>query len=196
MTPDEGNAEAYGAVFLRKRCAKKGGITVMKLGFDISKLKKNGVKSLKAGRPAQKFWDDQRALGKAIREYLTGPSSSQTTGSPTEILVPPNPEQIADIRKDTSSPKRIAKSLWAAYDSITPYDVIVGTVPMLDNQAKAAPAIKQPFNQVVLVTEEALEALSYLDRNPLKKKPPVVARDTEVLDLKQPEHARLEIGLQ
>lgn len=73
----------------------------------------------------------------------------------------PNAEQIADIRKDTSSLKSVPNDRWAFYDEIKDYDVVTGAVPLYSTQQKfmdaavavGMPAIQTPFIQVVLITD-------------------------------------------
>ncbi|KAJ7429800.1 hypothetical protein B0H11DRAFT_2211866 [Mycena galericulata] len=107
----------------------------------------------------QGFFDEQFKLGDAIREYLcdkAGLPNDETCQVPIS-----DEDQIADMRKDTSSPYSVPSNLWSSYDDLARYDVISGTVPMQPDQKQimdvavtefGMPAIQDPFIQVVLVT--------------------------------------------
>ncbi|KAJ7174521.1 hypothetical protein C8R46DRAFT_1189290 [Mycena filopes] len=95
---------------------------------------------------------------------------------------PPTPEQISEIRDS------IPSNWWPAYDDFEQYDVIMGAVEMNDWQQQLTeaatnlgmPPIQSPFVQVVLVTDAALQKLSYVGENALdpgltKKQPAVDA---------------------
>ncbi|KAJ7101512.1 hypothetical protein B0H15DRAFT_943832 [Mycena belliarum] len=130
VTPDRGNAEAYGASFLT-RCVPRGGVMIMKLDFD--------PKELKHKSPSSQF----------------KPLHTSATGVKTFAAL--SPEQIAVIRKDTSSPNHVPSASWVLYDQFKKYDVIVGAVPMHEGQQEAMdiavkmgmPPIKAPFIQFV-----------------------------------------------
>ncbi|KAJ7144193.1 hypothetical protein C8R44DRAFT_725164 [Mycena epipterygia] len=196
MTPDQGNAIAFGADFLTSYCADKGGVEIMKFNFDSSHLvyvlygsegvilssdSFIGVKTL--GTTAQQFFDRQEKLGSAIENYVEHSPSSQPLSendrnpSQPAKFAPPNQEQIADIREDTSSSYRVPGDLWSLYDDFAKYDVVSGAVPMkADQQAEMAiavkagmPAIQDPFVQVVLVTDTGKHPLplKFISQQPL-----------------------------
>ncbi|KAJ6601962.1 hypothetical protein DFH09DRAFT_1069507 [Mycena vulgaris] len=167
LTPDRDNAVAYGAAFLTN-CLENdmmlGGVVILSLSnlsifcqihvltrgllaefsFESSTLKVNPEMQ------GQNFFDRQNMIGDAIKEYLKESKSSQSSL--------PSQEQIADIRKDTSSSYSVPASLWPFYDNAAPYDVVTGAVPMdKDQQEQMAtivkfglPEIEAPFPMKML----------------------------------------------
>ncbi|KAJ7477447.1 hypothetical protein FB451DRAFT_1172999 [Mycena latifolia] len=193
VTPDQANAEAFGAAFLT-HCL----VLSSELSFDPSNLRylpyiSEAVISVKplgtTGSQAQKFWNDQFKLGEAIQKYLAKSPSLPPSSAPidegivnddnptsqTQGVAPPTQEQITDIREDTSSGYSVPGDLWPLYDDFANYDVVTGAVPMYAEQQTAMavavtfgmPAIQDPFIQVVLVTNTGEQQLPmYLHDEP------------------------------
>ncbi|KAJ7126654.1 hypothetical protein C8R46DRAFT_1247807 [Mycena filopes] len=180
LTPNEDNAVAFGAAFL-PHCVPRGGVVVMssssllvlvcnddqpclaEFDFDTTTsppLRVNGLGvHFDVGRRATNFDSAQAKFGLAVRKYLL-------KGAPEEPLEanvgpPPSPEVIEVMREDAASPYMVDAGLWAAYDDLANYDVIVGSKKMTDDQQGYAhqaaevglPVPQSPFIQVVLVTE-------------------------------------------
>ncbi|KAJ7664657.1 hypothetical protein DFH06DRAFT_1392467 [Mycena polygramma] len=215
VTPDQKNAEAYGAAFLRRCQKKRGGVVIMQFELDSSEL---AINPLAAGTAAQNFMDEQESLGTAIREYVehwlpqpsdssvqppspispvpkpvvppigvtgegasvpdVGISARDTVSKPKPPKIPPPiPTEIEKMRVDVESPDKVSSDLWEVYDAFAKYDGVIGAVPMNDYQQGlmdiavkiGMPAIQNPFTQVVLVTNQALQKLRYVaqvDLNP------------------------------
>ncbi|KAJ6517319.1 hypothetical protein C8R47DRAFT_1312841 [Mycena vitilis] len=85
VTPDQKNAEAYGAAFLRHCQKKRGGVVIMQFELDSSGLAMN---PLPASTAAQNFMDEQELLGTAIHEYVEHRLPPQPSDSGTQ---PPSP---------------------------------------------------------------------------------------------------------
>ncbi|KAJ7477643.1 hypothetical protein FB451DRAFT_1366152 [Mycena latifolia] len=113
----------------------------------------DSVKPVGTGSQAQKFWNDQFKLGRAIENYLAKSPSLPPSRAPIDEGI----EQITDIREHTSSGYSVPGDLWPLYDDFANYDVVTGAVPMYAEQQKAMalavtfgmPAIQDPFIQVV-----------------------------------------------
>ncbi|KAJ7174522.1 hypothetical protein C8R46DRAFT_1347659 [Mycena filopes] len=165
LTPNPLNAIAFGASFVLK-CASLGGVVIIEFSFDPSDLKTN---SLDTSAAAQDFWNKQRQLGIDIRTYAERGLPPVPPGEPRPVTPPPTPEQIASIRNDVPS------KMWPAYDDFQQYDLIVGAVKMTDRQQRrmdaainlGMPPIQNPFTQVVLVTDAALQKLTYIREDAL-----------------------------
>ncbi|KAJ7438946.1 hypothetical protein B0H11DRAFT_1934903 [Mycena galericulata] len=109
LTPDRDNAVAFGASFLSYCVGQnKGGVVIMEFSLDTSNLGVAPLSPADGQTENQNFFNQQSMLGTAIRNYLCAKK-----GLPNDDnceVDPPDQEQIADIRQDTSS-----SSLQATY---------------------------------------------------------------------------------
>ncbi|KAJ7217626.1 hypothetical protein C8J57DRAFT_1395515 [Mycena rebaudengoi] len=174
VTPVKANAVTYGAAFL-DHCVtdNRGGVVIIEFGFDASHL------AVMPNIQGQPFYDAQGALGNAIRKKLGLGDHEWGDGN-----APPDKDEIADMRMDTSS----SSVPWSSYDALAPYDVVIGEVPLQPPQQEfmdwaegfgIAP-LQPPFTQVVLVTNTAMGALSWVGAPPLD--PDVAQNQQRMLD--------------
>ncbi|KAJ7174540.1 hypothetical protein C8R46DRAFT_1252183 [Mycena filopes] len=187
ITPDQANAEAYGASFMTDCLSKSlGGVVIIEFRFDPSALSLTTAADDVCD--SVRFHKQQDVLGEKIWQYVVEnsaslpppppppPATDDNPMSQVEGKGPPpaTPEQISVIRKDTSS-SSVPSDLWPLYDDFEQYDVIVGAVKMNPGQQKCMdaavslgmPPIQDPFIQVVLVTD-AGKQLSYVTVEALK----------------------------
>ncbi|KAF7324976.1 hypothetical protein MKEN_00540000 [Mycena kentingensis (nom. inval.)] len=174
-TPSEESAELFGAHFLD--CRKEGGIVVMKLALNRANL---NVKELGDGDAAQIFHSDQDFIGGRISARL-----ASTRGKVNKLIPRLRPTDneldsilagnaVFDIRPEEDNRLR---ALVADFRGPTATDVVAGTVPIASEQVEAIrehvdfgfglDALLDPFPQVVLVTDRAMEALQPLSITPL-----------------------------
>ncbi|KAJ7928336.1 hypothetical protein B0H13DRAFT_1860532 [Mycena leptocephala] len=162
MTPNEADARAFGAVYRERLCKPQGGLVILQATLDSSKVRAKFV--VNTENEARPVWNDQNALGKSIRESFDLPPSFPNEKDTVKTAV-----EIADMRANPSQNK-VPDQLWPVYDDFVQYDVIVGAVnqdktmkSFMDRNLKYYPKITQgiqdPFPQVVLVTDTAMQAL-------------------------------------
>jgi hypothetical protein len=156
LTDDIENAEAFARAFLEAECKNKGGMVV------IDFLVKNTVtdaKILVASLETElakgdQFRKDQIALGTAIKSLVGNPRT-----------VP-----VQDAAFTTKVTNGLAAASLTKFNAIQAADFLVGTAPFTATQESkiqdavtkfpGLPALKQPFQQLVVLTDAGMAQLS------------------------------------
>ncbi|KAF7347067.1 hypothetical protein MVEN_01460500 [Mycena venus] len=201
VTPDEEKAQLFGATFLADKCADKGGTVIMEFNFPSSDLKVNNVGT--STLVVNKFRADQSRLGGAITRFLKKqqPSDATPADPPTDDgiskddnpapqtpkIAIPTQDQVEAMLADTKAFNTQNRAAFAAMKDV---DVVAGagsltqsqkiTIADAGNEAVGIPPLQEPFNQVVLVTDDAMKKLKFVKQEDLpaclaEKQPKLVA---------------------
>jgi hypothetical protein len=189
VTPDEDKAQLFGATFLADKCADKGGVVVMKFSLNQSALKVQEIPSAQVTA----FRSQQSRLGGAIQRFLKKQAPADTTPAdppadeniskddnpavqPPLIALPTQAQLDLIIQTASSlSPLKAKQTeLLKVLDDFKTVDVVAGAGPLTNSQKVAIadagspgvkiPPLTEPFNQVVLVTDKAMKALSFVSQ--------------------------------
>ncbi|KAJ7078043.1 hypothetical protein B0H15DRAFT_540976 [Mycena belliarum] len=190
VTPDEEKAQLFGATFLADKCATKGGVVVMAFSLAQSALKVQEVPSASVNS----FRTAHGQLGSAIQRFLKKQKAADTTPadppvdenistddnpavSPPLIALPTQAQLDAVVAtKNSLSPVNKRQALLLqTLDDFKTVDVVAGAGPLTASQRVSIedagkvgiPALTEPFNQVVLVTDNAMKALSFVAQEDL-----------------------------
>ncbi|KAF9017730.1 hypothetical protein BDZ89DRAFT_369050 [Hymenopellis radicata] len=177
ISPDEGKAQLFGATFLAYPCADKGGVVVLEFSFDTSNLQVKDVGTNKS--IVDKFRGTQAKLGGAITRFLkknpVDPPADEGVGnddSPSANHIPPIPSNAV---VEGIPAKALPAVLKTAFEEFKTVDVVAGAgslaasqrVLIEDAQQVGLPPLKEPFNQVVLVTDKAMKNLKFVKQEDL-----------------------------
>ncbi|KAJ7479616.1 hypothetical protein FB451DRAFT_1171716 [Mycena latifolia] len=187
VTPDESNAQLFGATFLANTCADKGGVVVLEFSLDTTDLQ---VKEVTAAE-VNKFRSVQGQLGGAFQRFLKKQKAADAAAAD-----PPADDGIANDDNPANTPPKIAlptaeqletmtttkgalspvtkkeTELRQAFADFKPLDVVAGAGPLTATQKVliedasspevGMPPLEEPFNQVVLVTDKAMAQLKFV----------------------------------
>ncbi|KAJ7181202.1 hypothetical protein C8R46DRAFT_1211463 [Mycena filopes] len=180
ITPDEDKAQLFGATFLADKCASLGGTVVMEFNFDSSALKVNNIGTTTS--VVNTFQANQGRLGQAIIRFLkrqvqttaaapdpptdNGISQDDNPAPSTPAVQIPTQDQVEAFLTDRVFNTQNKAALAAMKD----VDVVAGAglltpsqrvaIEDAGNAAVGIPPLKEPFNQVVLVTDKGKQSLS------------------------------------
>ncbi|KAJ7088494.1 hypothetical protein B0H15DRAFT_949673 [Mycena belliarum] len=192
LTPDEDNAQLFGATFLAVPCKEKGGVKVIEFEFDTSKLNVKVVGS--DTKTVIKFRSAQSRFGHALERVLANqPASEQgTVDTPTDEGIanddnpsPPGPaakitlpsqakiDAVMKAPQSLSILKKTQTEFLKIYQDMKTVDVVTGSAPfersqtivMEDAATVGLPPLNTPFNQVVLISNKGMSP--FLRHRPL-----------------------------
>ncbi|KAJ7261058.1 hypothetical protein C8J57DRAFT_1232614 [Mycena rebaudengoi] len=179
VTPDEQNAQLFGATFLANNCKDKGGVVVLGMsGFQLS-LDTSGLEVKDVGTNkviVNKFRADQARLGGAFQRFLKknlapeppadqGISADDNPAVQAPLIPLPTPEQIEQAKQTKNALNTVNLKTFEDFKTV---DVVAGAGPFAasqrvliedaSNPEVGIPPLSEPFNQVVLVTDKGKHA--------------------------------------
>ncbi|KAJ7216083.1 hypothetical protein GGX14DRAFT_442763 [Mycena pura] len=164
LTPDRTSAELFGAIFRAEACVNKGGVVVIQFTLNTNVLNINEVPNAEA--------DDFRAMQKAIGTVMKNAAIKYFGGAPQWRTPLPTSDQLSQVFNSAL----LNNDQKAAIVDIFPRDAISTSAGFIDSQVpkmQAAtanagiPSIPQPFPQVVLRTDVAMEQLAWVGQTDL-----------------------------
>ncbi|KAJ7277260.1 hypothetical protein C8J57DRAFT_1223010 [Mycena rebaudengoi] len=194
LTPDKANAQLFGTTFLANACKDRGGVVVIEFNFDTSGLQVKEVGTNKSTVDA--FRGLQSRLGGAFQRFLKKQAVSDSDGpapptdegvsnddnpvdSPPKIALPTATQltQMTTTANALSPVKARNDELVKAFNEFKTLDVVTGAGSLtasqkvlIDDAANlevGIPRLGDPFNQVVLVTQKAMEKLKFVSQTNL-----------------------------
>ncbi|KAJ6571238.1 hypothetical protein B0H19DRAFT_1255228 [Mycena capillaripes] len=186
----------FGAIFLALKCQDEGGVTVIEFKLDTSKLT---FKDGGGGKAGTKY----RSRVLKSQGILT-----QAQMDPNLPLELPTPEQITGVRNakmQVSTTNANSAELWKAYDELQTIDVVTGSADLTPSQRAIQedatvrnedpdmpfpdmPPLQLSFNQVVLITDKATQALEWVGKTDLSDD--LVAKQAILVDLQAKKAAK------